>query len=1187
MPGLILGKMKSPSSNCIKLGALNCQGLRDKIDLVEIQNLISSCDIFGATETWLGDSDDCFLDGFRYHPLNRGKEKGARRGGIGLFVRNDWKEHVKIRKDLSSEISLWCKLSKKFFGFPEDVYLGIVYIPPAGSSREKKSNLDHFNHLLETTRKIESDHVILMGDFNARTKNLEDILTGEKDEVNMDQVGFFSKVRTQRMNQDPSTNSYGRSLTEYCIATGSYIANGRTIGDLQGKLTCHQHNGSSTVDYAIINETLTDYIQNFRILNPDTGSDHSPIKLNITLRQKLTEEKNDNSKLPPKILWNDVTKQSFEIKINSPSTLNKLNELNNKLSLKSDNVDEVLSELIDLITPESKKKHMTKRSKTKRPPKKWYDHTCQEMSRRLRDVTKLYVKSPTIPHLRNSYCKTRKEYKQLLKLKKQEWRSGMISKLETLEKQHPKEYWKLVNEIRGKKQRETSFSTSNFMKFFENLYSKTAINKSDEEIEKFVTETLEKLQSSSIPDFTLEELIYAIKRLKNNKAAGLDRIPAEIIKACPPHILELLLKIMNKIKCSSIYPKRWGLGITSLLFKEGEDDDPNNYRAITVCDTLSKVFAIMLNERIVKWDKENKIMCHEQIGFEKKTRPSDHLLVLKTLIDVYANSGKKLFACFVDFQKAFDSVWRTMLFYKLIKYGLDLGVVKLLKNMYEKTCISLKLNGYITPLIKTFRGVRQGCNLSPKVFNLMINDIPKLFDKSCDPARLDSVEINCLMYADDLVLLSTSEAGLQECLHRLQVYMENCHLNLNLKKTKIICFHKNGHIPKRIFYFGDQIVEKTTKYKYLGTIVTNTGNFKTNEINLKKKGLRASFLISKISEHAKPSTSIRIYEKVVEPILMYNCEVSLAYIPKSWTYSKFENNMWDVGGDVNKVTLSFLRQLLGVHKKTSNLALLGETGKYPLSVKIFQQIVKYWFRLTYSENTFLQACKRENLSLNLSGRQNWYRMAQYLLKMTNLEDADIRDEKSADKIVQVFIRKIKGKYNEWWNLKMSSVENRKLEFLSQYKKTFKFEQYLDTIPRHIRIHMTRLRTSSHSFPIETKRYVRPRVEPQDRKCNICNTDEIGDEHHYLLKCPNESLVSVRSTFIDNVTSNIPQLMAFNPDDIIRYCLLMHDQRTTLWMAEYVKGILKAYKETTNEKKEETPVYTRCGRLIRKPIKLNL
>ena len=503
--------------------------------------------------------------------------------------------------------------------------------------------------------------------------------------------------------------------------------------------------------------------------------------------------------MPAKIRWNDATKQRFEIKVNSQGTLNKLTELHGKLSQKEDNTDEVLSELIELITPDkirTKKSHQTKRS-----PKKWYDLTCQEMNRKLRDVTKLYIKSPTVPHLRNSYCKTRKEYKKLLKFKKQEWRSEMISKLESLEKQHPKEYWKIVNEIRGRKQRETSFNTFNFVKFFENLYSKTEINKSDEEIEKFVIETLEKLQSSSIPDFTLEELIFAIKHLKNNKAAGPDRIPAELIKACPPHILELLLKIMNKIKNSSIYPKRWGLGITSLLFKEGEDDDPNNYRAITVCDTLSKVFAIMLNERISKWDKENEIICHEQIGFEKKTRPSDHLLVLKSLMDVYTNSGNKLFACFVDFQKAFDSVWRTMLFYKLIKYGLDLGIVKLLKNMYDKTSFSLKLNGSITPFIKTFRGVKQGCNLSPKVFNLMINDIPKLFDKSCNPAKLDSVEINCLMYADDLVLLSTSEAGLQECLNRLQVYMEKCHLNINLKKNKNLMFSKEWTYSQKNILF--------------------------------------------------------------------------------------------------------------------------------------------------------------------------------------------------------------------------------------------------------------------------------------------------------------------------------------------------------------------------------------------------
>ena len=123
-----------------------------------------------------------------------------------------------------------------------------------------------------------------------------------------------------------------------------------------------------------------------------------------------------------------------------------------------------------------------------------------------------------------------------------------------------------------------------------------------------------------------------------------------------------------------------------------------------------------------------------------------------------------------------------------------------------------------------------------------------------------------------------------------------------------------GSSPK-LFYLGEQIIEKTKCYKYLGSIITNTGNFNLNEVNLKKKGLRASYLISKICLYSKPSTSIKIFEKVVEPILMYNCEISLAYMPKSWSYEKFKNKMWDRGAEVNKVTLSFLRQLLGVHKK--------------------------------------------------------------------------------------------------------------------------------------------------------------------------------------------------------------------------------------------------------------------------------
>ena len=153
------------------------------------------------------------------------------------------------------------------------------------------------------------------------------------------------------------------------------------------------------------------------------------------------------------------------------------------------------------------------------------------------------------------------------------------------------------------------------------------------------------------------------------------------------------------------------------------------------------------------------------------------------------------------------------MFYKLIKYGMNKHLINLIKNMYEKTSISLKLNGKITPPFRTYKGVRQGCILSPRLFNLFINDIPDIFDETCKPAKLGSETINCLMYADDLILISETEDGLQKCLNKLAEYVERWQLSINIKKTKIIIFQRGGRLPCTIFYLGNQIVEKVKQYR--------------------------------------------------------------------------------------------------------------------------------------------------------------------------------------------------------------------------------------------------------------------------------------------------------------------------------------------------------------------------------------
>ena len=130
-----------------------------------------------------------------------------------------------------------------------------------------------------------------------------------------------------------------------------------------------------------------------------------------------------------------------------------------------------------------------------------------------------------------------------------------------------------------------------------------------------------------------------------------------------------------------------------------------------------------------------------------------------------------VYACFVDFSKAYDSVSRHGLLYKLIVNGLSFKFVSLISSMYTDDS---EIINCITPFFSSVVGVRQGCNLSPLLFHIFVNDIFEIFDgKECCPVNLYNKSISCLMYADDLLILSETEDSLTECLQRLNRYSHN------------------------------------------------------------------------------------------------------------------------------------------------------------------------------------------------------------------------------------------------------------------------------------------------------------------------------------------------------------------------------------------------------------------------------
>ena len=198
--------------------------------------------------------------------------------------------------------------------------------------------------------------------------------------------------------------------------------------------------------------------------------------------------------------------------------------------------------------------------------------------------------------------------------------------------------------------------------------------------------------------------------------------------------------------------------------------DPSNYRGISLLSCLGKLYTAILNTRLTKYAIAKSILKPEALGFVAGNRTSDAHLILHSLIQRYCHQqNEKIFSCFVDFSKAFDTIPRDLLFRKLLGYGINGKFFNNLKTLYTNDNCCVKVGNQITESFLANQGVKQGCILSPLLFNIFIADIVDRFsNENCRPLRINEAQsISCLLWADDVVLMSRSEEGLKNMLSAL------------------------------------------------------------------------------------------------------------------------------------------------------------------------------------------------------------------------------------------------------------------------------------------------------------------------------------------------------------------------------------------------------------------------------------
>ena len=659
----------------------NINGLsNDKYEDEEFIETIQQYDIICLTETWKNNfgthKNNKTPEGYREIQHNRKyKHKNAKRnsGGILILYRSTLHNSIKIGNQ-SDENIIWLKIDRKLLGTEGDLQLGTIYISPFNSSIYKAENRKNntFEALYNQIASFEPNQPIIVGgDFNARTGNLKDIVINGKNEniyLQLPDYVYSKSCTRERVNQDKKINDFGYELRDICISANLNILNGRTIGDLMGKYSYIGPNGCSTVDYVLSSDNICNdrgIIKHFKVNELKRFSDHRPISLSLkTIPRKETvnlesTKIREESKIKVK---SSFCHQKFVGKINSDEfKRNSKNILKFLQSEKGDiNISTALRELdilmknarnIPSVTNKNTRCINNSSSKKGNKKKPWYSMDCRALKRNLDYTCKAINKHPENTELRGTFYKLRREYKKILRKKKLDYERNLIQKLEE-SSQQGNDFWKKFQKINSTKDKETLPEPIDIQNYFSNLYN--------ENLESDLIYELNNRNSRKGIDFeiTLEEIKIHLNKLKNKKAAGEDEILNEMLKSSNDVLIEVYRKLFNIIIKTEKYPREWSTTLTKLIHKEGNRDDPSNFRGISLASNLSKLFNSILYARINDFLVKNSIIRPEQGGFRKDFRTTDHIFILQTIVEKYIRTGKRVYTCFVDLKKAFDSVWR-------------------------------------------------------------------------------------------------------------------------------------------------------------------------------------------------------------------------------------------------------------------------------------------------------------------------------------------------------------------------------------------------------------------------------------------------------------------------------------------------------------------------------------------------
>ena len=318
-----------------------------------------------------------------------------------------------------------------------------------------------------------------------------------------------------------------------------------------------------------------------------------------------------------------------------------------------------------------------------------------------------------------------------------------------------------------------------------------------------------------------QEILTYICQLKAGKSPGPDKVSAEHLTFSCSAVIPMLAKVFSAIMVHGEVPQL----MTDLELvpipkdSKGKLNEKGNYRPISLASCFSKLFEMCILKRISQFIGT----AVNQFGYKAELGTDSCIYTLKEIIHNNLENNTNTYIGFLDASKAFDRVHHDLLFSKLKAKGTPGVIIRILQDWYSNQSMRVRWGGSISGTFHSANGVKQGGILSPHLFNFYMDELSEKLNKLHVGCWIGDQKVNHLSYADDLIVVSPSQSGLQKLLDECSVYSEGNYIEFNTKKSNVMLIKSENFndLELKDCLLNGAVLGGKKSIKYLGHILTN------------------------------------------------------------------------------------------------------------------------------------------------------------------------------------------------------------------------------------------------------------------------------------------------------------------------------------------------------------------------------